>query len=118
VLLAAGAALLPVLGAASSVMWLFIVAHGIGWAAQQVLTPMAIASCFGLRHMGQIYGSLMIVLFPAHVSPWYAGRVFDLTGSYTAFFPVSIILNVVADASLFVIARRPTRPRAPGGALS
>jgi MFS family permease len=113
VLLAAGSALLPVLGTASGVMWLFIVAHGIGWAAQQVLTPMAIASCFGLRHMGQIYGSLMIVLFPAHVSPWYAGRVFDLTGSYTAFLPVPIILNLVAAASLFLIERRSARTLAP-----
>jgi MFS family permease len=110
VLLAAGSALLPLLGAASGVMWIFIVAHGIGWAAQQVLTPMAIASCFGLRHMGQIYGTLMIVLFPAHVSPWYAGRVFDFTGSYNAFLPVPIILNLVAAASLFFIERRPTRP--------
>ena len=48
---------------------------------------------------------LMIVLFPAHVSPWYAGRVFDLTGSYAAFFPVPIVLNILAAAGLFFIGR-------------
>jgi hypothetical protein len=45
----------------------------------------------------------MIVLLPAHVSPWYAGRVFDLTGSYDAFFPAVIALDVVATAALFLL---------------
>ena len=112
VLLAAGSALLPFLGSFGGALWLFVAAHGIGWAAQQVLTPMAIATCFGLRHMGQIYGTLMIVLFPAHVSPWYAGRVFDLTGSYTTFLPVPIALNVLAAAGLFFIGP-PARDRTP-----
>jgi len=114
VLLAAGSALLPFPGSTSGVMWMFIAAHGIGWAAQQVLTPMAIASCFGLRHMGQIYGTLMIVLFPAHVSPWYAGRIFDLTGSYATFFPVPIALNFLAAAGLFLVDRPRRVTRAAG----
>jgi sugar phosphate permease len=106
VLLAAGSALLPVLDG-SGVIWIFIAANGLGWGAQQVLTPMAIASTFGLRHMGQIYGTLMIVLFPAHVSPWYAGRVFDLAGTYNAFFAPCVALNVLAAAGLFLL--RPWR---------
>ncbi len=104
VLLAVGSALLPVLDG-SGIIWLFIVVNGLGWGAQQVLTPMAIASTFGLRHMGQIYGTLMIVLFPAHISPWYAGRVFDLTGTYHAFFAPCVVLNVLAAASLFLLVR-------------
>jgi sugar phosphate permease len=111
VLLAAGAVLLPFLGTAGGALWLFMAVHGIGWAAQQVLTPMTIAACFGLRHMGQIYGTLMIVLFPAHVSPWYAGRTFDLTGSYEAFFPLTILLTVAAAAALFLL-RHPAAPAA------
>ena len=43
VLLAVGSALLPVLDG-SGVIWLFIAFNGLGWGAQQVLTPMAIAS--------------------------------------------------------------------------
>jgi sugar phosphate permease len=107
VALAAGSLLLPALGT-SNAIWAFMVVHGLGWAAQQVLTPMAIASCFGLRHMGQIYGTLMIVLFPAQISPWYAGRIFDVTGSYDSFFPLCIALNVLAAAGLFWL-RAPAR---------
>jgi MFS family permease len=106
VLLAVGSALLPVLDG-SGVIWLFIAVNGLGWGAQQVLTPMAIASTFGLRHMGQIYGTLMIVLFPAHISPWYAGRLFDLAGTYQAFFTPCVALNVLAAAGLFLL--RPPR---------
>jgi MFS family permease len=101
VLLAAGSALLPLIGTIGGAMWLFIAVHGLGWAVQQVLTPMAIADAFGLRHMGQIYGALMVVLFPAQIGTWSAGRVFDVTGSYEAFFPYCIALNAIAAAGLF-----------------
>ncbi len=102
-LLAVGAVLLPLFSTLPGSVWIFIAIHGVGWAAQQVLTPMTVAACFGIRHMGQLYGTLMIVLLPAHVSPWYAGRVFDLTGSYDAFFPAVIALDVVATAGLFLL---------------
>jgi MFS family permease len=106
-LLAAGSALFPLLGRLDGVMWPFIVLHGLGWGVQQVLTPLAIADCFGVRHMGQIYGTVLLVLFPAQLGPWLAGRVFDAAGSYDAFFPWCIALNVLAAAALFRL-----RPRA------
>jgi sugar phosphate permease len=99
------ALMLPLFGRVPGVLWVFIVAQGVAWAAQQVLTPMTIAQCFGLRHMGQIYGTLMLALFPAHLSPWYAGYVFDRTGSYIAFFPACIVLTLAATASLFLLPR-------------
>jgi len=104
VLLAAGSALLPILDRDGAI-WLFIGINGVGWAAQQVLMPMTIASTFGLRHMGHIYGTLMIVLFPAYLSPWYAGRIFDLTGTYAPFFTPCLVLTAVAATSLFFLPR-------------
>lgn len=111
-LLAAGSCLLPLLDVAGAVMWLFIVVHGFAWGAQQVLTPMTIASCFGLRSMGLIFGTVLLVLFPAQIGPWYAGRVFDQTGSYEPFFPLCIALNFLAATALFFLRRQPEVRRA------
>jgi sugar phosphate permease len=105
-LLTIGAALLPAFGHVPGVAWVFIIVHGLGWGAQQVLTPLTIAHCFGVRHMGQIYGMLMLALLPAHVSPWWAGHVFDLTGSYASVFPVVLCLTAIATAGLFLLPRR------------
>jgi predicted MFS family arabinose efflux permease len=103
VLLAVGSCLFPLLGRAGIAIWPFIALHGFAWGAQQVLTPMTIAACFGLRHMGVIFGTVLLVLFPAQIGPWYAGRLFDQTGGYDAFFPLCIALNVLAAAALFFV---------------
>jgi MFS family permease len=104
-LLAGGSALFLVLDAPGA-LWLFMVVHGVAWGAQQVLTPMTLARCFGLRHMGQIYGTLLLVLFPAQLGTWYAGRVFDTTGSYAGFYPYFLALNALAAAGLFLVKRK------------
>jgi len=109
VLLAGGSLLFPLLGEGRLVMWLFIAVHGFAWGAQQVLTPMTIAACFGVRHMGAIFGTVLLVLFPAQLGPWYAGRLFDQTGRYDDFFPLMIALNVLAAAALFLL--RPAAAR-------
>jgi sugar phosphate permease len=109
VLLAGASVLFPFLGASPILMWLFIVIHGFAWGAQQVLTPMTIAACFGVRHMGAIFGTVLLVLFPAQLGPWYAGRLFDQTGRYDDFFPLVIALNALAAAGLFLL--RPAAAR-------
>jgi hypothetical protein len=75
---------------------------------------MAIARCFGVGHMGTIYGTLLLVLFPAQLGPWAAGRVFDRAGSYEPFFPWAIALNALAAAALFRL--RPVGGRRVGAA--
>jgi hypothetical protein len=109
VLLAVGSTLFLVLDTVPASIWPFMVIHGVGWGAQQVLTPMTIARHFGLRHMGQIYGTLLLVLFPAQFGTWYAARIFDTTGSYAGFYPVFLVLNVAAVGALFLVGRRVKR---------
>ena len=61
--------------------------------------------------LGKIYGTLMLVLFPAHLSPWYAGRLFDVSGSYDSMFPLCLVLNTLAAAGLFFLRPRPLHVR-------
>ncbi|GIW40851.1 MAG: MFS transporter [Candidatus Binatia bacterium] len=109
-LLAGGSLLFPFFGSHGVVVWVFLFLHGAACGLQQVLTPMAVAECFGLRSMGRVYGSLLLVLFPAHTGTWYAAYLFDTTGSYAPFYPYFMTLNVGAAASLFFL--RPASRRA------
>ncbi len=82
----------------------FLVAHGFATAAENVLLPLVVAYCFGLRHLAQIYGALMVTLFPGGVlGPMFAGAVFDATGGYGLAFTTFALLNVVALASLLLV---------------
>ena len=110
-LLALGSSLFLVLDQVGVAIWGFMLVHGVAWGAQQVITPLIIARCFGTQHMGQIYGTLLLVLFPAQLGTWWAGRIFDATGSYAAFYPYFITLNVFAALALFALPRPRSEPR-------
>ena len=83
--------------------WLpfFIVLYGFSTAARDVVYPLIVTYCFGLRYMAQIYGLLMIALLPGGVlGPLFAAWIFDNSGSYTAAFQVFSILNLLALIAL------------------
>jgi MFS family permease len=98
-----GSALL--LGAgAPSLLAGFLVAHGVAVAAENVVVPLVVAECFGVRHLARLYGALMLTLFPGGVlGPLFAGAVFDRTGSYVPAFATFAILNALALAALFAL---------------
>jgi sugar phosphate permease len=104
--------LLPFIGDRASLMGLFIVLNGLGWGAQQVLTPLTIAACFGIRHMGTIFGTVLLVLLPAQLGPWYAGYVFDRTGTYESFLPLCAAFLGLAALGLFAVRPHAGRERA------
>jgi MFS family permease len=115
-LLALGSAL--VLGArAPSLLWLFLVAHGFAVAAENVVLPLAVAECFGVRHLARIYGALMITLFPGGaLGPIFAGAVHDALGHYQPAFAVFAVLNLLGLAALCAVRRETGRAAlgAPG----
>jgi cyanate permease len=88
----------------------FILSYGIATAARDVVTPLMIVECFGVRHLAAIYGAIMLALFPGGgFGPLFAATVHDRTGSYDAAFAVFAGMNLVAFASLFLLRREGVR---------
>ncbi len=88
----------------------FLVLHGFTVAAENVIIPLIVAHCFGLRHMASIYGVLMIALFPGGaLGPIFAGYCFDRFGSYELAFTSFAVLNGLALAALFFVRRETDR---------
>lgn len=93
----------------------FVVLFGFSYAARDVVYPLIIADCFGIRYLATIYGMLMVVLAPAGtLGSVFAGWSFDTFGSYDVAFGTFAVVNVVAFASLFLV-RRETAPVASRG---
>jgi len=93
----------------------FVLTYGIATAARDVVTPLMIVGCFGVRHLAPIYGAIMLALFPGGgFGPLFAAMVHDRTGSYETAFLVFALLNSVAFASLFLLRRE--GPSAPAAA--
>jgi MFS family permease len=103
-----------VLAAASPPLLLgFLVIHGFAVAAENVVIPVMIAECFGVRHLARIYGALMITLFPGGaLGPIFAGAVFDRMGSYEVAFGTFAFVNLLALVALLGLRREVGR--APG----
>lgn len=113
-LLTAASALLLMAGQ-PTLLLVFLVAHGFAVAAENVLLPLLVADCFGIRHMAQIYGVLMISLFVGGgLGPVFAGHVFDRLGSYELAFAIYVALNLVTVLSMLGL-RDERQVALPGG---
>ncbi len=84
----------------------FLLIHGFAVAAENVMLPLIVADCFGVRHLAQIYGALMFALLPGGaLGPIFAGAVFDRLGSYALAFAGFAVLNVVSLLALAFVRR-------------
>ena len=86
----------------------FLVLHGFTVATENVLLPLIVVHCFGVRYMASIYGSLMLALPVGGIlGPVFAGFVFDRLGSYGVAFTSFAVLNLLV-LGLLVFIRRET----------
>ncbi len=110
VLMAAGSLALLAVGRVPALLPVFLVVHGFTVAAENVIVPLVVIECFGVRHLARIYGALMLALLPGGLAgPTFAGWVFDRTGTYGpafAAFAVGNALAVMCLAALRPAARR------------
>ena len=99
-----------------ALVWVFVAAFGISTAARDVVTPLIITHCFGVRHLPQIYGVLMLTLLPGGtLGPIFAGAVHDRTGSYAVAFATFALLNALAWLALTQVRdERPLARAHPG----
>ncbi|MCH7577952.1 MAG: hypothetical protein IH822_09200, partial [Chloroflexi bacterium] len=87
----------------------FILVFGFSVAARDVVYPLILTHCFGLRFMAAIYGALILALLPGGtLGPIYTAWVHDRFGSYDLAFQTFAVLNLLSvlalDATLRVAA--------------
>ena len=75
----------------------FASVFGFLWLGTVPLTSGAVVSMFGLRQLSTLYG----IVFLSHqvgafFGAWWAGRLFDATGSYDAIWWTSVALLAAA----------------------
>jgi len=105
-LMALGSVLLLGVGREPRLLPAFLAVHGFTVAAENVMLPLVVVECFGVRHLAQIYGALMLALLPGGLAgPTFAGWVYDRLGSYWPAFAVFAAGNLVAVAALAALRR-------------
>jgi OFA family oxalate/formate antiporter-like MFS transporter len=84
-----------------SLLWVFVATYGISVAARDVVYPLIVTRCFGVSHMAEIYGVLMLTLvLGGGLGPFFAASVHDSTGSYDLAFQTFAVLNVASVLGL------------------
>jgi sugar phosphate permease len=100
-LLAAGSLALLAVGRMPALLPVFLAVHGFTVAAENVVLPALVAECFGVRHLAQIYGALMLMLLPGGVAgAVFAGWAYDVLGSYWTAFATFAVLNLASVIAL------------------
>jgi MFS family permease len=95
-------------------LWGFVLSFGFAYAARDVVYPLAVIECFGVRYMAQIYGALMLSLLLGGVpGTALAGAVADRLGSYRPALILFAALNALAVAGLGLLRREHERAAAP-----
>ncbi|MGE5547726.1 MAG: MFS transporter [Solirubrobacterales bacterium] len=94
-------------------MMAFAAALGMMWLSTVPLTSGLIASVFGPKHMGALFG---IVFFShqvgAFVGSWLGGIVYDRTLSYDSMWITTVLLGIAASLIHLPIGDRPLAERA------
>jgi MFS family permease len=99
--------------------WLYAYAlfFGLGFGARGPIITAVAAELFAGRRFAAIYGVLNLGNgLGAALGPWFAGVVYDLTGSYRPAFLTAIGFCVVASACFWIV-RPPRRASPEPGAL-
>ena len=87
----------------STLVYVYGVLMGIGYAATVPIMPTVISHVFGQARFGAIFGALHLAnAVGGAVGAWLAGAVFDMTGSYTAAFATAAIAAVVAIGAVWM----------------
>jgi MFS family permease len=90
----------------------YAVLIGVGYAVTAPLTPAIASDLFGGPRFARIFGLLQVTnSLGGALGAWFAGRLFDLTGSYGLALPVAAAMALIAPGLLWVVA--PRRPNPP-----
>lgn len=91
----------------------FVFSFGFSQACRDVVYPLVLGRCFGDRYLGEIYGAMMLTLFPGGaLGPVFAALIREQYGNYNAAFGTFAALNVLAFLGLLLVRneRKTNRP--------
>ncbi len=91
---------------------LFAAAMGVLWLSTVPLTSALVATFFGTRYMGTLFGFVFLShQVGAFIGVWLGGAIEAATGSYEAMWWASVALGLVAAALHVPIVERRAPPR-------
>jgi MFS family permease len=94
--------------------YFFALFFGMGYAVTAALPPLIIGDFFEGRAYGGIFGSIMLINgVGGALGAWFAGFLFDQTGSYLPFFVILIAFCSVSCMNIWWVAPRKIR-KVPG----
>ena len=86
------------------IFYLFALLYGVAHGAIFTLISPMTAELFGLGSLGAILGTILFIgTIGGSVSPFLAGYIFDITGSYQLAFLFCLVLSVVAIVLLLFL---------------
>ena len=90
----------------------YAVLIGVGYAVTAPLTPAIASDLFGGPRFPRLFGILHLMnSLGGAIGAWFAGFVFDATGSYATALPIAAGMALLAPGLLwFVAPRRPNPP--------
>ena len=87
-------------------LFLFAILFGATGGGRSALWPLALGRCFGVRHLGSIFGWLNIPFMLGNaIGPVLGGYIFDTTGSYRALFGVSAAASAISIAFISLMRK-------------
>jgi MFS family permease len=91
-------------------VYLMVFAQGaFGYGLTSVIGPVVL-EIFQGKHYGSIFGTVMLAaLAGAAAGPWVTGRLYDLSGSYTAAFALGIAVSLLSAIAIWQAAPRKVR---------
>ena len=94
---------------ASVLPYAYAILFGLGYAGTAALTPAATSDIFAGPGFSSIFGSLQVLLcLGAALGSWGAGKIFDVTGTYTLALWLAFAGSLAAPTLMWLAA--PSRP--------
>ncbi len=94
-------------------LYVYGVLFGLGFGARGPIITAIAADLFPGRRFGAIYGYMSLGNgIGGAIGPWFAGAVFDYTGSYRVAFLIATLFCVLGSACFWIAQPRRTSPGA------
>jgi sugar phosphate permease len=92
-----------------TMVYVWFILFGLGQGLNYAVGPFMRSRFFGRKAFGSIQGVASTIMTPIGVlAPFYAGWVYDTTGSYLqAFYQFAVLLGVAAVCTLFLVPPKP-----------